>query len=243
MKGEVFLLIWAFCITNAYDVSYKDPESIAMGSTQSIKFKVVLNFSEEEIWNRDNSVRLHFNLTNAKSWAMTVLNESLDFTFDDMLWSNEKSLYIHAHVIGVDALNVSSSVVDSEGNLVRKSDNVLNAPVKAILADRTLNNLFTIVMLVMIVVNTVNMGGQLDLEIIKEVFKKPIGPAVGFMSQFVVMPMVKGKNIEKVQNHSIHFSFRLELGLLCLMTSCSVLDFLSLVARLVGLGLIFGPYS
>ena len=55
--------------------------------------------------------------------------------------------------------------------------------------DRTLNNLFTLIMIVMVVVNTVNMGAQLDIEIIKEVFKKPIGPFVGFLSQFGFMPL------------------------------------------------------
>ena len=55
--------------------------------------------------------------------------------------------------------------------------------------DRTLNNLFTLIMIVMVVVNTVNMGAQLDIEIIKEVFKKPIGPLVGFLSQFGFMPL------------------------------------------------------
>jgi len=47
-----------------------------------------------------------------------------------------------------------------------------------------------VVMICMVVVNTVNMGGQLDLQIIKDVFKKPIGPAVGFASQFVIMPLL-----------------------------------------------------
>lgn len=55
--------------------------------------------------------------------------------------------------------------------------------------DRTLNNLFTLIMIVMVVVNTVNMGAQLDIEIIKQVFKKPIGPFVGFLSQFGFMPL------------------------------------------------------
>ena len=55
--------------------------------------------------------------------------------------------------------------------------------------DLTLNNLFTLIMIVMVVVNTVNMGAQLDIEIIKEVFKKPIGPFVGFLSQFGFMPL------------------------------------------------------
>jgi predicted Na+-dependent transporter len=45
-------------------------------------------------------------------------------------------------------------------------------------------------MIVMIIINTVNMGGQLDLQIIRQVFKRPIGPAVGFASQFIIMPLV-----------------------------------------------------
>ena len=55
---------------------------------------------------------------------------------------------------------------------------------------RTLNSVFTLVLMLMVIINTVNMGSQLDLDVIKEVFKKPIGPAVGFASQFVVMPVV-----------------------------------------------------
>lgn len=53
-----------------------------------------------------------------------------------------------------------------------------------------LPDLFTLVMTLMIIMNTVNMGAQLDLAIIKKVFKKPIGPAVGFVSQFILMPLV-----------------------------------------------------
>ena len=36
---------------------------------------------------------------------------------------------------------------------------------------------------------TVNMGCELDPSIIKEVFKEPLGPVVGFISQFVIMPV------------------------------------------------------
>ncbi len=63
-------------------------------------------------------------------------------------------------------------------------------PVSVLVKDKTLNNIFTLVMTVMIVVNTVNMGGQLDLKVIKAVFRKPIGPIVGFISQFLFMPLV-----------------------------------------------------
>ena len=44
-------------------------------------------------------------------------------------------------------------------------------------------------MILMVVVNTINMGAQLDIEVIKSVFKKPVGPFVGFICQFGFMPL------------------------------------------------------
>ena len=64
-----------------------------------------------------------------------------------------------------------------------------NETVFVIMNDRTLNNLFTLIMILLVIVNTINMGAQLDIQIIKEVFKKPIGPFVGFISQFGFMPL------------------------------------------------------
>jgi hypothetical protein len=37
------------------------------------------NENEEFDWSDNKFVRLTFNLTNAESWAVNVLNESLDF--------------------------------------------------------------------------------------------------------------------------------------------------------------------
>ena len=60
---------------------------------------------------------------------------------------------------------------------------------KVVIKDKTLNGVFTLVLMLMVIINTVNMGSQLDLDVIKEVFKEPIGPAVGFASQFLIMPV------------------------------------------------------
>ena len=67
--------------------------------------------------------------------------------------------------------------------------NLHNETVFVVIHDRTLNNLFTLIMILLVVVNTINMGAQLDIQIIKAVFKKPIGPFVGFVSQFGFMPL------------------------------------------------------
>ncbi len=71
--------------------------------------------------------------------------------------------------------------------------------------DKTLNNIFTLVVTCMVIINTVNMGGQLDLDVIKAVFKKPIGPAVGFCSQFLLMPLVKRKEKRERNSHAQQF--------------------------------------
>ena len=74
-------------------------------------------------------------------------------------------------------------------NLWYNNDLLHTEKIYVIMNDPTMNNLFTLIMIIMVLVNTINMGAQLDLEIIKEVFKKPIGPIVGFISQFVFMPL------------------------------------------------------
>lgn len=47
----------------------------------------------------------------------------------------------------------------------------------------------TILFAVLVAFNFINMGVQLDLECIKNVLKKPIGPAIGFFCQFLFMPL------------------------------------------------------
>jgi sodium/bile acid cotransporter 3/5 len=37
---------------------------------------------------------------------------------------------------------------------------------------------------------TVNMGAALDTKVLKETLKRPVGPVIGFFSQFVIMPLV-----------------------------------------------------
>ncbi len=55
---------------------------------------------------------------------------------------------------------------------------------------QTLSDVFLWVMIALVVVNTFLMGTQLDLKIIKDCVKRPIGPAIGFGCQYLVMPLV-----------------------------------------------------
>ena len=87
-------------------------------------------------------------------------------------------------------------------------------------------------MIVMAVLNTINMGCVLDMSVVKQNIFRPVGPIVGFVSQFTFMPLVRGiiytvKVTTVYKTKCIAFVSRFPLDLLCfsLMTVSKVLDF------------------
>ena len=82
----------------------KDEAVIPMGSITHLDFKVGLNHQEISTWKEDELVKLDFNLTNENSWALSLVNVSLEFSLEDILWSRTKPILVKALVIGVDTL-------------------------------------------------------------------------------------------------------------------------------------------
>lgn len=56
-----------------------------------------------------------------------------------------------------------------------------------------LDQIFTIVVTVVVIFNTFLMGTQLELKTILKVVKRPIGPVIAFFCQYALMPMVRAK--------------------------------------------------
>ena len=153
------LLIWILLSGSAHSLQIisKDEGVLPMGQTHEMSFKVLLDHQEISEWQSGRTVQLDFNLTNERSWAVELLNETLEFTLEDVQWSLEKSIYLEAIVIGVDALNVTPKIMGMDGEMVWTNVST-SFPISAVLADRTLNDIFTVIMISMIIVNTVNMG-------------------------------------------------------------------------------------
>ena len=76
---------------------------------------------------------------------------------------------------------------DSGGTFV-----IGSIPITVVQSSRTANNIFNIVVSIMIMLNNINMGCALDLNAVKSVLKRPVGPFVGALCQFVAMPLVIG---------------------------------------------------
>ena len=157
----MFLFLWIFLCAlgsvQSLQVVSKDEGVLPMGLVHEMFFKVLLDHQEISSWQSGRTIRIDFNLTNERSWAIELLNSTLEFTLEDVQWSREKSIFLEAKVIGVDSLNVTSKIIDMAGEVLWSNVSA-SFPISAVLADRTLNDIFTIIMISMIIVNTVNMG-------------------------------------------------------------------------------------
>ncbi len=64
------------------------------------------NEHEEDQWKEDEVVALTFNLTNADSWSVAVLNDSLIFKQNEIKKGTPKQLGIEGVIVGVNVVQV-----------------------------------------------------------------------------------------------------------------------------------------
>ena len=55
----------------------------------------------------------------------------------------------------------------------------------------TLNQIFTNSIAALLALAYINMGATIDLNLIRDIAKKPIGPVLGILCQYLGMPMVR----------------------------------------------------
>lgn len=82
--------------------------------------------------------------------------------------------------------NVYVEISDS-GNTDRSTEQLSVIVIREM---RVIDHIFTWTTALLVSVLYINFGAALDLNSLKGILKKPIGPAIGFFSQFVLMPMV-----------------------------------------------------
>uniref|UniRef100_A0A2R5LBU5 Putative sodium-bile acid cotransporter n=1 Tax=Ornithodoros turicata TaxID=34597 RepID=A0A2R5LBU5_9ACAR len=63
-------------------------------------------------------------------------------------------------------------------------------PTSVIRKQSILSLVFMVSVAILVSLNYINMGCALDLETVKSVMKRPIGPVVGFFSQYLAMPLI-----------------------------------------------------
>lgn len=56
--------------------------------------------------------------------------------------------------------------------------------------ERTIDTIFTISVAILVSILYINFGCAMDWNVCRDTLKRPIGPAIGFFCQFLIMPLV-----------------------------------------------------
>ncbi|XP_042866160.1 sodium/bile acid cotransporter-like [Penaeus japonicus] len=94
------------------------------------------------------------------------------------------SLNVSALFIGYNKVHVT--LYDRQDVAVGKG--ILNMSV--LLSYQKINDIFTLTIGILVAIVYVNMGATMDFEIIKNISKKPIGPLLGIVCQYLFMPLI-----------------------------------------------------
>jgi len=106
----------------------------------------------------------------------------------------ERDWSINVNVTGtfLGFTSIKSAVEETlkDGSIIAKpSDEPLHLTVTRSKAKKTASKIFGYSVAALISFAYINFGCALDLNVMKEVLRKPIGPAIGFVSQFIFMPL------------------------------------------------------
>jgi sodium/bile acid cotransporter 3/5 len=110
-------------------------------------------------------------------------------TSEDIRLSKNYSFNIEAKSIGRLSIEWTLNYVNNDR--IRAKGNYFSSVIHKDNGIRTIFTIFTTVLTILMIINYINMGCQLNLDVIKKVLKKPVSPAIGFMSQFLFMPLVR----------------------------------------------------
>jgi len=111
-----------------------------------------------------------------------VLNvDNLGFDKDATNW--EVFFNISGHFLGV--TKVQAEIKNKDQVLAKESMNV------EVVRKKTIQSkVFSYSVAILVSLAYINMGCALDIDVVKKTLKRPIGPAIGFICQFLVMPLL-----------------------------------------------------
>ena len=103
--------------------------------------------------------------------------------FDKDATNWEVFFNISGHFLGV--TKVQAEIKNKDQVLAKESMNV------EVVRKKTIQSkVFSYSVAILVSLAYINMGCALDIEVVKNTLKRPIGPAIGFICQFLVMPLL-----------------------------------------------------
>lgn len=159
-----------------------DPESITihMHEQDNVALSLYgLNYNEII----QNNVELHVRSDNDKLLLIDKKIAANEIT-EQGTWSGK----IRLDAIFLGNPNVYVELTSADGAIKEESNEKL--PVIIIREVRTIDHVFTGSVATLVSILYINFGAALNLQKLRGILRRPIGPAIGFAGQFVIMPLV-----------------------------------------------------
>jgi len=107
---------------------------------------------------------------------------------DNELLNSELAINVTGHFLGR-AVICAHEFVDDQNNETVSAK--LNCTRVSVVRKRGwLDKAFTYSVISLVTIIYINMGAALDTQLIKETLRRPVGPLIGFCTQFLTMPLV-----------------------------------------------------
>ena len=151
---------------------------------------ISLSYNSSDIVNVDPLRTYTVRVTTSNPITIQLSERTWTFSGEDVASGAVQNLTITGYVIGYVDLTFYVTTPEDEAAGFAPTVLVSKYLVTVVRESNLWDNIFTLVMLVLSIINTVNMGCGLDLIVVKQCLLKPIGPIVGFLSQFLFMPLV-----------------------------------------------------
>ena len=134
-------------------------------------------------------VMMEANRITRASVDITYFNLSLDNPSENLTVRGEFLGHTRLEFYMCVAANVSSvatNCTDSDWQRLNES-----YPIVVMRQHRFVDTVFTISILCLVVIANLTMGCTVDIQVVKEVLKRPTAPVIGFFCQFTIMPPVR----------------------------------------------------
>lgn len=179
MIKQIFIGIFFICLVNGQEWFLKlNPTEIKIqiDNIEEATFNISFPKIIPDKW------KLIANISD-KDLVSIEVPEYKNTTKENIIW-NEK---IKIKALNMGKTKITLNIITNEGILFASSDTLL---VTIVRPERLIDTIFVISVATLVSILYINFGCAIDWQIICETMKKPIGPLIGGVCQFIIMPLI-----------------------------------------------------
>ncbi|XP_013416883.1 ileal sodium/bile acid cotransporter [Lingula anatina] len=185
MSLLVVLINFAECsLLSEINVTFPEPGVLQVYENKEATIHVTIESDRQQV------VFIRFQ---AKDDTIAVLKGNTSTPVETWSTQGQKNLSLTVKGIFLGRTSILTTLYENQSVFENDGESLelpTNSIIEVLREPNPLYTVFLIVLSVVIGINIFGFGLMLDLEVVKEIFKKPIAPIVGFACQYIGMPLI-----------------------------------------------------